>query len=274
MFEHPFPGKPAVQGILIIVGIVVLAQFGALSCQPEEPSTDDAVVTQPSTGDVVVTQPSTDDVVVTQPSTDDVVVAQPSTDDVVVAQPSTDDVVVAQPSTDNAMLTHVHVQAGAVNMINNNDFPWHGLIITVNDDYSTHYRFNDPNYPWLRADSILEPGEWIGPNPKAFMDKNGNEFKGIPYTITVKKVKLEAKSQPDGPYDLSFTISTADANATPTPIRRPTLRIGRESGLQLLGSNIMNQNMMKCWPLCPTILKTNSASIDCPPTPTKNYKSC
>ena len=122
------------------------------------------------------------------------------------------------------MAAHVHVQAGAVNVINNNDFPWYGLITTVNDDYSTRYRFGDFNYPWIRSDSILEPGERYGPSITAFIDKHGNEFEGVIYTITVKKVELEAKSQPDGPYDLSFKISTTDANAIPTPVRRPTIQ--------------------------------------------------
>ena len=63
----------------------------------------------------------------------------------------------------------------------------------------------------------------------AFIDKNGNEFEGIIYTITIKKVKLEAKSQIDGPYNLSYAITTAKANATPTVERPPILRIWPES---------------------------------------------
>ena len=127
-----------------------------------------------------------------------------------------------------AMSASVHVQAGAVTTINDNDFRWYGLIVTIDDRYSTRYRFGDPDYHFLRPDIITEPGEEDHFPLSLYIDKNGKEFEGIVNTITVKKVKLEAKSQVDGPYDLNFEISTRDANATPRPERRPEIVVSLE----------------------------------------------
>ena len=127
-----------------------------------------------------------------------------------------------------AMSASVHVQAGAVTTINDNDFRWYGLIVTIDDRYSTRYRFGDPDYHFLRPDIITEPGEGDHFPLSLYIDKNGKEFEGIVNTITVKKVKLEAKSQVDGPYDLNFEISTRDANATPRPERRPEIVVSLE----------------------------------------------
>ena len=129
-----------------------------------------------------------------------------------------------------AMSASVHVLPGGVIIINDNDFRWYGLIVTIDDLYSTRYRLGDPNYPFVRPDRITEPGEEYASLLSTHIDKNGKEFEGIVYTITVKKVKLEAKSQVDGPYDLNFEISTRDANATPRPERRPTITMHREPG--------------------------------------------
>ena len=127
-----------------------------------------------------------------------------------------------------AMSASVHVQAGGVTTINDNDFRWYGLIITIDDRYSTRYRFGDPDYFFLRPDRITEPGEEDSFSLSLYIDKNGKEFEGIVNTITVKNVKLEAKSQVDGPYDLNFEISTRDANATPRPERRPKIVVSLE----------------------------------------------
>ena len=128
------------------------------------------------------------------------------------------------------MNASVHVLPGAIRMINNNDFPWYGLIITLDDRYSTRYYFGDPQRPYLRPNSIVEPGELKStPLLGNFIDKNKNEYESTPYTITVGKVKLEAKTTVDGPYDLKFTISTKNANSTPTPEQLPILSIYDES---------------------------------------------
>ena len=127
-----------------------------------------------------------------------------------------------------SMSASVHVLPGTVTTINDNDFRWYGLIVTIDDRYSTRYRFGDPDYHFLRPDRITEPGEEDHFSLSLYIDKNGKEFEGIVNTITVKKVKLEAKSQVDGPYDLNFEISTRDANATPRPERRPEIVVSLE----------------------------------------------
>ena len=128
----------------------------------------------------------------------------------------------------NPMSASVLVQPGGVTIINDNDFRWYGLFITIDDRYSTRYRLGDPEYSFISTDRITEPGEERPSSLSTYIDKNGKEFEGIFHTITVKKVKLEAKSQVDGPYDLNFEISTRDANATPWPERRPTIKVALE----------------------------------------------
>ena len=120
------------------------------------------------------------------------------------------------------MNASVHVLLNAIEVINNDDFPWYGLIITVNK-YSTRYYFNHPNWPFLSDDSILEPNELTSPTLSgSYSNKDGNTWA---FESSVKKIKLEAKSQVDGPYDLKYEISKTHANATPTVERPPILRI-------------------------------------------------
>ena len=148
--------------------------------------------------------------------------AAPSIETMPISTPTTS-IPTPQPSN---MKAAVHVLPGAVQVTNNNDFPWYGLIITVNGRYSTRYYFGDPGRTYLRADSIEEPGEFTSMGLEDnFIDRNGNEIERIPYTITVRQVELEAKTRVDGPYDLKFSIATKNANATPTPERLTVLRI-------------------------------------------------
>ena len=100
------------------------------------------------------------------------------------------------------MTATVKIMPGAIIVYNEDSFPWYGLIINLEDGYSTKYRFNDSDWPGLRADSIVLPNEeWDG-SITAFIDKNGTEWEGKPYTVVATDVTLEAKSEVDGPYDL------------------------------------------------------------------------
>ena len=78
-----------------------------------------------------------------------------------------------------AMSASVHVLPGGVIIINDNDFRWYGLIVTIDDLYSTRYRLGDPNYPFVRPDRITEPGEEYASLLSTHIDKNGKEFEGI-----------------------------------------------------------------------------------------------
>ena len=130
----------------------------------------------------------------------------------------------------------IHLFPGVIDVTNKNDFPWYGLITTLNTHdgrYSTRYNFGDANWHWLRPDNVQEPGEMDSPSlvgDTAFMDRDGNVFDGNRreegrYTTNIREVSLEAKSIVDGPYDLAFTIAFADAQATPTEVRRKSIRI-------------------------------------------------
>ena len=157
------------------------------------------------------------------------------------------------------MTATVKIMPGGVTVINEDDFSWYGLIITLHRDYSTKYRFDDPNWGFLTEDSVLEPDEEIGPALNAFIDKDGNEYEGQLYTILATRVTLEAKTRVDGPYDLKaiFNFTTDDpifdhgiwptnipttpdgTHATPyalseAPERRPTITISPEDGTDII----------------------------------------
>ena len=104
------------------------------------------------------------------------------------------------------MTATVKIMPGAIVVINEDPFPWYGLIITVEDRYSTKYRFDDPNWGFLAEDSVLEPNEEVGPPINAFIDSSGNEYEGRLYTIIAAGITLEAKTSVDGQYDLRATF--------------------------------------------------------------------
>ena len=168
-------------------------------------------------------------------------------------------IAVLSPGSDNGdttpMTATVKILPGAIEVINEDTFPWHGLIITIHNQYSTKYHFGDSNWPWLSEDSILQPNEQTSPSLNAFIDENDKEFEGELYTIIAGKVELEARTSADGPYDLkaTFNFTTDDpivnrriirtnkpvdsgsgVRATPYVLaeeveRRPTLRIFMEN---------------------------------------------
>ena len=129
------------------------------------------------------------------------------------------------------LLATVKVLPGAVDVINENTFPWHGLIVTANRRYSTRHRFGDFNWGFLSKDSVLAPNELIGPPTDAFIDSDGNGVGGKPYTIVIQRVELEARTRADGPYDLKaiFIFSENDpiVNNGITRTNKPT---GSDSG--------------------------------------------
>ena len=110
------------------------------------------------------------------------------------------------------MTATVRIKAGAIYVINEDTFPWYGLIITLHDRWTTEHRFDDQNWPWLRDDSILLPSEETKPAITAFIDDRGSEYEGKLYTIIAVKVTLRAKTSVDGPYDLetSFDFTKDD----------------------------------------------------------------
>ena len=105
------------------------------------------------------------------------------------------------------MTATVKILPGAIEVINEDTFPWHGLIITIHNRYSTKYRFGDFNWGFLSEDSVLQPSEDTSPSINAFIDRNGTQFEGPVYTIIAGKVELEARTLADGPYDLKATFN-------------------------------------------------------------------
>ena len=100
------------------------------------------------------------------------------------------------------------VYAEGAHLLNRNDFPWYGLVVTLNDRYSNRHLFGDPDRPHLRSDSVVEPGEFRTVTfADDFIDAQGVWWETVPNRLTVKRIKLEAKSRIDGSYDLSTTLS-------------------------------------------------------------------
>ena len=60
---------------------------------------------------------------------------------------------------EGGMEATVKVYPGGLNLTNLNNFPWYGLVITLDDRYSTRYLFGDPDRPYLRHDKVVPPGE-------------------------------------------------------------------------------------------------------------------
>ena len=129
------------------------------------------------------------------------------------------------------MIATVKILPGAVDVINENTFPWHGLIVTANQHYSTKYRFGDFNWGFLSEDSVLQPSGLIGPPTDAFIDSDGNGVGGKPYTIVIQRVELEARTRADGPYDLKATfVFSADDPIVKNGITRTNKPADLDSG--------------------------------------------
>ena len=115
------------------------------------------------------------------------------------------------------MNAHVNVWAGAVVVLNNDAFPWYGIIVTVDDEYSTSYHFGDPNYGFLRPSSVVEPGELYTMAFSNMINSDRGKMPGEPYVIPMINIKLKATTMIDGPYDLTYEITTKEANAVKIP---------------------------------------------------------
>ena len=117
-------------------------------------------------------------------------------------------------SSKGGMAAEVSVLPGGADITNSNDFPWYGLVITLNEKYSNRLLMDKGNWPYFRHDSILMPGEVrkmafdgnFVHSEDDYLDPDDTWWQGIPYTITVENIRLEAKSKIDGPYDLATTL--------------------------------------------------------------------
>ena len=125
------------------------------------------------------------------------------------------------------MNAHVNIWAGAVVVLNNDTFPWYGIIVTVDDEYSTSYHFGDPNYGFLHPSSVVEPRELYTMAFSNIINSDRETMPGEPYVIPVIKIKLKATTMIDGPYDLTYEITTKEANTVKIPEQPETLTIYR-----------------------------------------------
>ena len=112
------------------------------------------------------------------------------------------------------------VLPGGADITNLNDFPWYGLMITLNEKYSNRLLMDKGNWPYFRHDSVVMPSEVekivfesnFVDSDDNYLDSDDTWWENIPYTITVENIRLEAKSKIDGPYDLMVTLTTSDRN--------------------------------------------------------------
>ena len=119
-------------------------------------------------------------------------------------------------SSKGGMEAEGQISSGGADITNLNDFPWYGLVITLNKKYSNRLLMDKGNWPFLRHDSVVMPGEVKAiffegnfvDSDDDYLDPDDIWWEGIPYTITVEHLRLEAKSKIDGPYDLVVTLTT------------------------------------------------------------------
>ena len=98
---------------------------------------------------------------------------------------------------------------GGLDVTNLNDFPWYGLVITVNETYSNRYYMGDPDRPYMRPDSVVQPNEVESIVFQGnFITEDGMEWENIPFVITAEEIRLEAKTEVNGAYNLvaSYTV--------------------------------------------------------------------
>ena len=116
------------------------------------------------------------------------------------------------------MAAEATVLPGGADITNLNDFPWYGLVITLNERYSNRLLMDQGNWPYFRHDSVVTPVEVdkiifesnFVDSGDDYLGPNDTWWKNIPYTITVENIRLEAKSKVDGPYDLMATLATGN----------------------------------------------------------------
>ena len=153
--------------------------------------------------------------------------SRPTTTTIPTTMPNPTSTPTEPPAQTQTMNARVNVWAGAVVVLNNDTFPWYGIIVTVDDEYSTSYHFGDPNYGFLRPSSVVEPGELSPMSFSNLINSDRETMPGEPFVIPVINIKLKATTLIDGPYDLTYEITTKEANATKIPEQPETLTIYR-----------------------------------------------
>ena len=124
------------------------------------------------------------------------------------------------------------MSAGSANVTNLNDFPWYGLVTTIDDRYTNRHFLDNPDRPYLRSTSVVEPGETdLVPFGSDFFDDEGNQWRIVLNQITVEKIKLEAKSQPNGQYDLMAEFTGSPSSEPQAPRPPLTIKSGDLPGL-------------------------------------------
>ena len=135
------------------------------------------------------------------------------------------------------MEASVVVTAGSAEVTNLNDFPWYGLVTTINDRYTNRQFLGNPDRPYLRHDSAVEPGETdLVPFGHDFFDDDGNQWRIVPFRITAERVMLEAKSQVNGPYDLTTVMTVPEPARSDEPRPPISVRSGDLPGLTFTSS--------------------------------------
>lgn len=109
------------------------------------------------------------------------------------------------------MLGSAQIWPGGMSIHNENDFPWYGMVVTIEGKYSTKHHLDDPNWGFISPDSVLLPGESQRIDITAFVDSDSNEYEGPRYTgklglQNVKRITVEAKTEVDGRYNMKMHL--------------------------------------------------------------------
>lgn len=94
------------------------------------------------------------------------------------------------------------IQRGGGTFTNLNDFSWYGPIYTIDGEYTSRDGMDDPNYPMWRSDKEIPPGGTDGLSWDTLSDAAGQRWRLPMKRPVVDLIVIEAKTDPDGPYNL------------------------------------------------------------------------
>ena len=110
------------------------------------------------------------------------------------------------------------VLPGAATITNEDNFSWYGLVITVDGEYSNRplLDLNDPTFLHWGSEEEYPPGDQINFSYTGLVNNDGERFEHTlgKFQPPIDEMVLEAKTEPDGPYNLRGVL-TLDERSEP-----------------------------------------------------------
>ena len=220
-----FPGIVALSGVVLFILGVILSPSSQSDSTPSEVSDTPATA---RTADVSPPGDPDPTPAGSAPLSD----VQSST-----KEPTT--TVAAEPETAGGrMEANVEFYVAGADVTNINDFPWYELRATLDEKYT-----NREHESLVKAGEIVEVIFTYD-----FYDKDGRKWRAVPFTQTVKRITLEAKSDVDGPYDLAVTV-TPDTPKKERPAypRENSPKFKSVSAGKTFNCGVTTDRSVRCW---------------------------